>query len=306
MRPEDGFVKTFIKLINMYSLKDHLLIIGKMREEDIPSTDMFCVETNAEITLLANEMKDSLNCFTFTIIRRGYCKMRYNGKIINLKPGDLYLYVPGQSVKIEEISDDFKGIILLVSEKAAFENLYARNMIKAEFYSIVRFQNPVLWLEPSLRKRLVIILKEIIGYLWSDNLLKHEACQSLFTLFLIDLIAYQKREWSVSTFSKKTEQTVLEFLKLVSSDYRLHHDIKYYASALSISPIYLSRIVKEVTGMTVMDHIDNMLLMDASWMLRVTGDSIKDISEKLHFSDQASFSKFFKRMKGISPKDFRH
>lgn len=53
-----------------------------------------------------------------------------------------------------------------------------------------------------------------------------------------------------------------------------HHDIGFYASQLSISPVYLSRIVRQV-------------------------------ADRLHFADSASFCKFFQRQKGTSPRRFR-
>ena len=60
-----------------------------------------------------------------------------------------------------------------------------------------------------------------------------------------------------------------------------------------------------MTGRTVVDYINQMLLMEASWLLQTTDLSIAAISERLHFSDQSSFGRFFTRMKGMSPKRFR-
>lgn len=54
-----------------------------------------------------------------------------------------------------------------------------------------------------------------------------------------------------------------------------------------------------------MDYINQMLLMEASWLLQSTDLNITEIAEHLHFADQSSFGKFFHRMKGVSPKGFR-
>ena len=45
--------------------------------------------------------------------------------------------------------------------------------------------------------------------------------------------------------------------------------------------------------------------MEAAWLLRTTNLSIAQIADRLHFADAASFSKFFTRLKGQSPRDFR-
>ena len=40
-------------------------------------------------------------------------------------------------------------------------------------------------------------------------------------------------------------------------------------------------------------------------MLRTTSLSITEIADRLHFADTPSFSKFFSRLKGMSPKEYR-
>jgi AraC-like DNA-binding protein len=84
-----------------------------------------------------------------------------------------------------------------------------------------------------------------------------------------------------------------------------HHDIPFYADQLHISPVYLSRVVRQVTGRTVVDYINQMLLMEASFLLQTSQLSIAQIADHLHFADTPSFSKFFSRLSGMSPKEYR-
>ena len=48
-----------------------------------------------------------------------------------------------------------------------------------------------------------------------------------------------------------------------------------------------------------------MLVMEASFLLRTTTLSITQIADRLHFADTPSFSKFFSRLKGVSPRTYR-
>ncbi len=93
--------------------------------------------------------------------------------------------------------------------------------------------------------------------------------------------------------------------KLLPDHFAEHRDIGFYASELHISPAYLSRIVRQVAGRTVMDYVNQMLLMEASFLLRTTTLSVAQIADRLHFADSASFCKFFSRTKGLTPKEFR-
>ena len=88
-------------------------------------------------------------------------------------------------------------------------------------------------------------------------------------------------------------------------NYRQHHDIGFYAESLHISTTYLSRIVKHITGHTVRFHISELLCADARKLLECTNLDIKEIAEKLGFSDQSVFGKFFVKKTGLSPMKFR-
>ncbi|MDE6825797.1 MAG: helix-turn-helix domain-containing protein [Paramuribaculum sp.] len=68
---------------------------------------------------------------------------------------------------------------------------------------------------------------------------------------------------------------------------------------------YLSRIVKRISGQTVKSHIDRLLIIEASFMLSDTDESIASIASKLTFADSVSFCKFFIRKKSMTPSEYR-
>ena len=64
-------------------------------------------------------------------------------------------------------------------------------------------------------------------------------------------------------------------------------------------------VTKQITHSTVATFINRHLMLEACWLLKTTDYSIQYISELLHFADQASFSKFFKRINGQNPMQYR-
>lgn len=80
----------------------------------------------------------------------------------------------------------------------------------------------------------------------------------------------------------------------------------FYARQMNITPQYLTSILKAQTGRTVNNFICEMLYSEARNLLALSEFSIQQIATELHFSDQASFSKFFKRWASISPLEFRN
>ncbi len=107
-------------------------------------------------------------------------------------------------------------------------------------------------------------------------------------------------------FSNRQEELFLGFQRLVTQHFTEHHDIGFYASELCITTTYLSRIVRQVSGgRTVVNYINQLLLMEASYLLRQTSLSVAQIADRLHFADTTTFARFFQRMKGMTPREFR-
>jgi len=122
---------------------------------------------------------------------------------------------------------------------------------------------------------------------------------------LLDLMDIQERSIRQGRYSERIEQLFTDFIQLAHQHFIEHRNLAFYADRLHITPIYLSRVVKSITGDTVVAYLNRLLLMEATYQLQTTEASINQIAENLHFADQASFSKFFRRMRGMGPKEFR-
>lgn len=97
------------------------------------------------------------------------------------------------------------------------------------------------------------------------------------------------------------------FLKLVNQQAIDHHDVKYYADILSISPRYLSKIVTECTdGVTPKQIIDRHLLELIKELLKARSLTLIQIADQLNFPDQSYLSRFFYRHTGFYPSKFQN
>ena len=94
------------------------------------------------------------------------------------------------------------------------------------------------------------------------------------------------------------------FIDLVSHNFA-DHDVAFYSERLSITPQYLTRIVREFSANTPSGFISEMLYAEARNMLASTGMTVLQIATSLGFADQSSFGKFFKRCSGLTPSEFK-
>lgn len=97
-----------------------------------------------------------------------------------------------------------------------------------------------------------------------------------------------------------------EFVRLVRKYFRMEHSVRFYANKLCISPKYLSLVVKETSGRTAAEIIDEYLLLEAKNLLRFSGKNIQQVAYELNFSNQSSFGKYFKHLTGLSPSEFQN
>jgi AraC family transcriptional activator of pobA len=95
------------------------------------------------------------------------------------------------------------------------------------------------------------------------------------------------------------------FVQALERDFRTHHDAAHYADELGVTTGTLSRTLTKLTGRTTKQLILDRLVLEAVRLLRFSDLSVKEIADRLGFSDQFAFSKAFKRQRGEAPADFR-
>ena len=290
----------------MYSLKEFWHLRNLPVPEGEWDGNVICIETNAEWTFGTNETRGFLSCYTFTIVTRGWVTILYNKRELTLHKGDVYLYSPGLEVIVLAASDDYSGICLLGDEQFTLELPSVHDSIRATYLSVVVLEHPQLTMNNEDYRHVFELLQLALRYQKSSLPNANESLRMLYSIFLNDLTGMMERTISEHRFPKRVEELFLGFMHLLPRHFAEHHDIGFYASELCITTTYLSRIVRQVSGgRTVIDYINQLLLMEATYLLRQTSLSVAQIAEPPHFAETTTFARFFHRMKGINPREFR-
>jgi AraC-like DNA-binding protein len=103
----------------------------------------------------------------------------------------------------------------------------------------------------------------------------------------------------------RNEQLLKEFKTLLTRYFIEERQLAFYAEKLHVTPKYLSAAVKEASGRTAGDWIDDMLILEAKVLLLDKQLNIAQIAYKLKFNDPSHFGKFFKSQTGQSPLVYR-
>ena len=241
-----------------------------------------------------------INDHRLGMIVRGEGIVNFNLVDRHLKAGTLIYIGPGTIIHPIHFSDDLEiqGIGLF----ADFPMPFASGNWPAAFNGQVRdFQLPVSADDLQTASNILDTLWHLVHQ--PDY---HRPTVSSLVAALMhhyDHLFHQQADHLAATRSR--EQTIFDrFIQLVNQHCREHHKIAYYADRMCLTERYLGTVVRQTSGTTAKDWIDRALITQAKVLLRHSNESVLQISEELNFPNPAFFSKYFKRLTGITPSEF--
>lgn len=140
--------------------------------------------------------------------------------------------------------------------------------------------------------------------MWQNCIFIGNTFQNL--LIAIDSELQQSGAYTANATNKDSRWTLTsKFCSLVAKHCREQHDVAFYAAALAITPGYLYKLMRSLKNTSPKAVIDTQLTTEIKSLLLNTDLSVKGISAKLHFDDTSYLCRFFHRMTGQSPLEFR-
>ena len=106
--------------------------------------------------------------------------------------------------------------------------------------------------------------------------------------------------------SQSREQTIFDrFIYLVNQHATHEHQISFYADRMCLTERYLSTVVRQTSGVTAKEWIDRALITRIKVELMHSDKAVARIADDLNFPNPSFFSKYFKRLVGITPGEYR-
>ena len=105
--------------------------------------------------------------------------------------------------------------------------------------------------------------------------------------------------------TKKSDARVEQVLAIIRADCSQNTTLESVAQQLNLNPAYVSRIFKKETGVKFMDYLTGMRVEKAKELLTGSNLKIKEVCERLGYSNINYFIKVFKDATGVTPGDYR-
>lgn len=244
---------------------------------------------------------------TMCICAKGLLRIIINLDEITVPPNSL-LFIPPETIFKPVVweGEELEGYMLFLSNRFIHDINIDLNAINTSLFAV---NDLVLKLD---REKVNILLRyfELLHLNASEqNNYNRHIARSLMSAAGYQIMAFgeeaAERQAVGQTHSRKLTY-VQKFLRLVREYHRSERAISFYAGKMFISPKYLSLIIKEATGKSAGEWIDQYVIQEAKNLLRYSGKNVQQIAYELNFSNQSSFGKYFKNLTGMSPTAFQN
>jgi AraC-like DNA-binding protein len=166
-------------------------------------------------------------------------------------------------------------------------------------------QFPKIAIPDAELEKFEILWKMFAIEMESKDDLQNDMLQMMLKRLLILSTRIYKEQTELTTFGKKQLDIVREYNYLVESNFKTKHQVADYAEMLNKSPKTLSNLFKKYNEKSPLQIIQNRIILEARRLLRYSDKSIKEIAYVIGYEDIQSFSRFFKKMEGVSPSEFK-
>jgi len=272
--------------------------------DNFVSNDFFVADEKQLLSL--SEFPYRSDGYIIGICTRGTARVEVNLQVYEAVPDAMLLATPFHVLRIYDASPDFLCRFLVFSKAFLTENNGNSHFLETFGY----FKNtsiPVIYLDNDDARMILdvyLLMKQKIER--QDHPYRLEISRSILTTLLYEVQSvYEKQHTIIKGKQTRKQELNVLFQDLVFQHYKEHRTVQYYADALFVSPKHLTETIKEVTGRTAGEWIDDAVILEAKVLLRNNDISIANVADDIHFPDQSTFGKYFKKHTGMSPSDYR-
>ncbi|HEY0175264.1 MAG TPA: helix-turn-helix transcriptional regulator [Pedobacter sp.] len=231
----------------------------------------------------------------------GYHSIDFNR--FEVKPWHMYFMSPGQ-VHSWNFEGGTEGYVINFSRE-----FFQSFLLRPDFLDSFSFfrgiaRESTIELNPGIREDVLSLFEKLVLNLNSGGTISWD----IIRVMLLYLFMLTDQNGSVKEREKMHvyNYTILyNFQQLIEKHYARLRLPKEYADLLYITPGHLNALCKEHLGQQAGEVIRNRILLESKRLLVSRDLSISEIAYELNFNDNSYFSKFFRKLSGITPEEFR-
>lgn len=250
------------------------------------------------------EMKDAHYhpYYEFYYLLSGTRKIFINDTIYSVKKGDLIIIPKGELHRTTYIGGETHERIVMDFNDAFLEPLISK--IGYDAFNKC-FDNRQLSIPPNRRE----YVEELFGKILREHNGVDTYSTIILSLYVYELIMfvlrYRENSDHPCSVAEIGDDIISDAARYISSNFTHVFSLTQLAAKYNMSPSYFSRKFKLCTGFGYKEYLITIRILEAGKLLLNTDLSITEIAEKCGFDDSNYFGDSFKKVKGISPREYR-
>lgn len=234
----------------------------------------------------------------FLHILHGQADYRIDLMDYTVQQGDMVMMPPDTIVEVSRFSDDYALEALAVIDLPGIDHEIARRAFPTDVIHLALD-------EPSNHR--IGGYFELIAQQLKREPFSEVAISHLILSMNADIISLQQNMGQQVRAHKpsRSEDIMAQFITLLRQYGTRERNIPFYANRLTLTPNHLSDVVRQQSGMSVMDWLHRTTTTEAKVLLKHSDLMIYEISERLNFTEPTAFNRYFKRQVGMTPLEYR-
>ncbi|MGM5629945.1 helix-turn-helix domain-containing protein [Apibacter raozihei] len=237
------------------------------------------------------------------ICKEGRGKVKINMNEHEIVPDKIIFFMPGQVIEPLVWGENIKLQSLFFS----IDFLLEFNPV-FDIKTINKIRNiPCLSISKDIIHNLSDFHSLIVKYYEKNtHIFQEKIIKTILLAFLTELAGiYYSVEIEKNFVSIRKDELYNKFIQLLLKFHKKERSVGFYAEKMFLTPKYLSKIIKDISGVSATEWINRMVMITAKNLLKTSNLTVLQISEELNFPNPSFFSKFFKKNRGLSPIEYR-
>ena len=250
------------------------------------------------------------------LVIKGSFQINLNLDPVAVEAGSVVILMPDTIISEREVTPDIDAYLLMLSPEFMRTINIDPNVMMTLPAATIHEYKPVLPLSGKEQELMKSYFELIHHNTLSnpDGMYVKSIARNLMSAMIYQMVQFVVKHIKVLGLEpivadrprSRRSTYVKDFMLLLKKFHKQERSVSFYAQQLYITTKYLSNIVKEATGRSAAQWIDEFVILEAKNLLRFSGKTIKQVSYELNFSNQSAFGKYFKLITGMSPSEYIH
>ncbi len=242
---------------------------------------------------------------THIFCQRGSTRFVFNNRPFECQQGEFIFWLADHTIADLHFSKNFNATVLFVDKQLLSDNF--PNLNTATDAILHHSVNPILHPDKINKERILKNFQSLYSKsMETNNRFYTEILNLQMQLFILEM-------WDIFMDQLERRNRTLQsgtlyerFVHLLELHCMKNREVQFYSDQLHITAKYLNQICKANTGITASQWIQRYAKDRIVLLLENKNLNISEIADEMGFSSHSFFTRYVKKVLGVSPSEYRN